>query len=147
MKWYINIDIWVRSRRCDCLVTWFCYQLIAKPGNKAAAPSWPDPYQIKKVKVLRVKIRFIKQNHYISSDLLRLTVFKLEIKFTKWYCAVAHCLNCKLQLKFPEEPFYHSSQLGLTIRLETSASTYSVFPPKIHLKCEVICALLVFVKA
>ena len=35
---------WVRSRRCSCLVTWFCYQLIAKPGNKTAAPSWPDPY-------------------------------------------------------------------------------------------------------
>ena len=23
-----------RSRRCDCLVTWFCYHLIAKPGDK-----------------------------------------------------------------------------------------------------------------
>ena len=36
--------IWVRSGRCDCLVTWFCYQLIAKPGSKTAAPSWPGPY-------------------------------------------------------------------------------------------------------
>ena len=34
----------VRSRNCGCLVTWFCYQLIAKPGNKTAAVSWPDPY-------------------------------------------------------------------------------------------------------
>ena len=32
----------LRSRRCGCLVTWFCYQLIAKPGNKSAAPPWPD---------------------------------------------------------------------------------------------------------
>ena len=32
----------VRSRKCGCLVTWFCYQLIAKPGNKTATPSWPD---------------------------------------------------------------------------------------------------------
>ena len=24
--------------RCGCLVTWFCYQLIAKPGNKTATP-------------------------------------------------------------------------------------------------------------
>ena len=24
--------------------TWFCYQLIAKPGNKTVAVSWPDPY-------------------------------------------------------------------------------------------------------
>ena len=33
-------NIWVRSRNCDCLVTWFCYQLIAKPGNKTAAVWW-----------------------------------------------------------------------------------------------------------
>ena len=36
--------LWVRSRNCGCLVTWFCYQLIAKPGNKTATVSWPDPY-------------------------------------------------------------------------------------------------------
>ena len=34
---------WVRSQNCGCLVTWFCYQLIAKPGNKTAAVPWPDP--------------------------------------------------------------------------------------------------------
>ena len=39
-----TLYIWVRSRNCGCLVTWFCYQLIAKPGNKTAAVSWPDPY-------------------------------------------------------------------------------------------------------
>ena len=38
--WYI----WVGSRNCGCLVTWFCYQLIAKPGNKTATVSWPYPY-------------------------------------------------------------------------------------------------------
>ena len=32
------------SQRCGCLVACFCYHLIAKPGNKTAAPSWPDPY-------------------------------------------------------------------------------------------------------
>ena len=31
---------WVRSQNCGCLVTWFCYQLIAKPGNKTASVSW-----------------------------------------------------------------------------------------------------------
>ena len=36
--------ILVRLWRCGCLVTWFCYQLIVKPGNKTAAPSWLDPY-------------------------------------------------------------------------------------------------------
>ena len=35
--------IWVRSWNCGCLIAWFCYQLIAKPGNKTAAVSvtWP----------------------------------------------------------------------------------------------------------
>ena len=30
-------------RRCVCSVNRFCYQLKAKPGNKTAAPPWPDP--------------------------------------------------------------------------------------------------------
>ena len=34
---------WARSRNCGCLVTWFCYQMIAKPGNKTATVPWPDP--------------------------------------------------------------------------------------------------------
>ena len=42
--WHPMTIIWVRSRNYGCLVTWFCYQLIAKPGDKAAAVSWPDPY-------------------------------------------------------------------------------------------------------
>ena len=37
--------IWVKSRNCGCRVTWFCYHLIAKPGNKTATVPWPDPYE------------------------------------------------------------------------------------------------------
>ena len=32
------MEVWLAN------VSWFCYQLIAKPGNKTAAPPWPDPY-------------------------------------------------------------------------------------------------------
>ena len=39
-----NSDIWVRAWSWGCLVTWFCYHLIAKPGNETASVSWPDPY-------------------------------------------------------------------------------------------------------
>ena len=42
--YYYALCIWVRSRNCGHLVTWFCYQLIAKPGNKTAAVPWPDPF-------------------------------------------------------------------------------------------------------
>ena len=35
---------WVRSGRCSCRVTWFCYRLIAKSGNKKNIHTlWPDP--------------------------------------------------------------------------------------------------------
>ena len=41
---YVFENCMSQTWRCGCLVTWFCCQLIAKPGNKTAAPSWPDPY-------------------------------------------------------------------------------------------------------
>ena len=36
----IKSIIWVRSRMLASLVTWFCYHLIAKPGNMKGAPSY-----------------------------------------------------------------------------------------------------------
>ena len=41
-----KIYTWVRSQNCGCLVTWFCYQLIAKPGNKTATVARSDPYAV-----------------------------------------------------------------------------------------------------
>ena len=48
-KWYVPVFesskitcIWVRSRNCGCLVTWFCYQSITKPDNGTAVV--PRPY-------------------------------------------------------------------------------------------------------
>ena len=41
---WVVMGRWVRSQNCSCLVACFCYQLIAKPGNKTAAVPWPDPY-------------------------------------------------------------------------------------------------------
>ena len=40
----IHIALWVWSQRCGCLVSCFCYQLIAKLSNNTVAPSWPYPY-------------------------------------------------------------------------------------------------------
>ena len=42
---FIAIEIFEygSGHETGCLVTWFCYQLIAKPGNKTATVSWPDP--------------------------------------------------------------------------------------------------------
>ena len=41
----IVLTIWVRSRKWGCLVTWFCYHMIAKLGNKTAAPLWLNPHK------------------------------------------------------------------------------------------------------
>ena len=48
------VIIWVRPQRCGCLVTWVCYQLIAKPGNKTVAFPWPDPYHF--VEIIAIQI-------------------------------------------------------------------------------------------
>ena len=71
--------IGVRSQRCGCLVTWFCYQLIAKPGNKTATPLWPDPSifcrlrsRLRKCKTLEVmQVKFF---WYIEPFLLKVII-------------------------------------------------------------------------
>ena len=35
-----------RSRRWDCLVVWFCYQLMARLDGRMVAPLWPGPCEI-----------------------------------------------------------------------------------------------------
>ena len=57
--------LWVSSRRCGCVVTWFCYQLIAKPGNKTAVPSWPNPY--------------CNDHQVVITDTIRGTVYEADI--------------------------------------------------------------------
>ena len=42
----LNLFIWVRSPYSGCLVTWFCYQLIEKEGNRTAIDPWPHPYNM-----------------------------------------------------------------------------------------------------
>ena len=59
--------MWVKSRNCGCLVTWFCYQLIAKPGNKTAAVPWPDPYGMELDAALRIVYSF-KSIHLICNN-------------------------------------------------------------------------------
>ena len=54
-------NIWVRSRRCTCLVTCFCYQMITKPGHKTDVLLWPDPSVIQKF----VKTSILNLNLYI----------------------------------------------------------------------------------
>ena len=54
MSQFTDTSIWVRSRSCGRLVTWFCYQMIAKPSNKTATHSWSDPYASTELKCLKL---------------------------------------------------------------------------------------------
>ena len=72
---WLNIHcIWVRSRNCGCLVTWFCYELITKPGNKTATVSWPDPYVYELISILSswliLKYRYRRHLIHTSSTLI-----------------------------------------------------------------------------
>ena len=46
---YESLIICIRSWRLSCLVTWFCYHMIAKPGNKTGTPLWPDQYVLNNI--------------------------------------------------------------------------------------------------
>ena len=88
-------NIWVRSWNCGCLVTWFCYQLIAKPGNKTAAVLWPDPYrflaatkQLYEQSCLSVHHTFFTLSHHHES-------FRSNYLWQKWW----PCKRAWLEIK------------------------------------------------
>ena len=94
-------NIRVRSRNCGCLVTWFCYQLIAKPGNKTAAVSWPHPYDVTVPYLLTVDWLIIiwKWTLPIMSKLLKLFNFMWKCYGIFWVYAcevLSHSWNSTL---------------------------------------------------
>ena len=76
---------WVRSQNCGCLVTWFCYQLIAKPGNETAAVPWPDPdktFRNGKVVILKILWLYIWPIHRITVQCL-FCCWKVQLKYSQ----------------------------------------------------------------
>ena len=81
---YRYISIWVRSRNCGWLVTWFCYQLIAKPGNKTAAVSWPDPYTFNSNSSSIVSWIY-PVHHPVQYDILYLVLYLYQVLYLVLY--------------------------------------------------------------
>ena len=85
--------IWVGSRNCGCLVAWFCYQLMARPGSKTVAVPWPDSYVFIVYMTQRLSVCNIYGN---TNDALILVTsywhihfsYVHECIFTALYCAV-----------------------------------------------------------
>ena len=79
--------IWVRSRNCG-------YQLIAKPCNKTAAVSWPEPWFNKKMSSYQYR-----KSHCGDKTILRPSYLHNGISYIGkmtslyWIGALAHILN------------------------------------------------------
>ena len=57
MAHILQTIFWVRSQRCGCLVTQFCYiSWKQMPCNKTTTPSWPDPFSLIKIVALLIQI-------------------------------------------------------------------------------------------
>ena len=98
------VIIWVRSRNCGCLVTWFCYQLISKPGIKTAAVSWPDPYDIQyPMKYLTARHRKSRRSEFFSA-------FK---SLWIWQASSQYYIACEMS-KGSEYLKTHSRRLALS---------------------------------
>ena len=54
---------------CDCLITWFCYQLITIQVNKTAAPPLPDPLTTSKRKKRKTMCIFCGVYIYIPQNM------------------------------------------------------------------------------
>ena len=97
------LTIWVRSRNCGCLVTWFSYQLIAKPGNKTATVSWPDPYAVPPLMTKFTPCWLSVFSFFTSLTCLPWTKWPpfrrryLQMHFREWK---VYCILIKFSLKF-----------------------------------------------
>ena len=85
--------MWVGSRNCGCLVAWFCYQFMAKPGSRTAAVPWPGPYVFTVYMTHRLSVYIL---YWHTNAALILVTSYLHIHFsyvhecilTALYCAV-----------------------------------------------------------
>ena len=94
--------MWVRSRRCACLVTWFWYQLIANPDNKTVAPLWPCPYHPREAEALNLTYHchcftyICNPNTFGGGDIfLYDTIQREREKYQKQiYAMLLNCYRC-----------------------------------------------------
>ena len=91
-RWHHSQVIWIRSLRCVCLVNWFCYQLIAKPGNKTDTLPWPDPLYCTQIKIHMVMINYTACN--INACQINIIDMVIEYQLQKWYKSKSNRSGC-----------------------------------------------------
>ena len=123
--------MWVEPQRCDCLVTWFCYHLIAKPGNRTAPPSWPGARFTKK-NLPAIQIRW-KLYHAITLLLaIRLQQIFAHATTAQLSCHVqnfvAITIRIKLRVKRNIHRIWIAMEKLLVKRARTHVLPYMVAP-------------------
>ena len=83
--------MWVGSRNCGCLVAWFCYQFMAKPGSRTAAVPWPDPYVFTVYMSHRLSLYIL---YWHTNAALLLVTSYLHIHFSYVHECILTALNC-----------------------------------------------------
>ena len=83
--------MWVGSRNCGCLVAWFCYQLMVKPGSRTVAIPWPDPYVFTLYMTHRLSV-YILYGH--TNGALILVTSYLHIHFSYVHECISTALYC-----------------------------------------------------
>ena len=105
-EWHQTLKlICVRSQNFDCPVTWFGYQLIAKPGNRTAKTAtvlWPDSY-VNIEPMLTQFYEAIWHHYYVGHNENR--IFFLITK-QMWQCIIGwHIETWTKQLPFCRQNF------------------------------------------
>ena len=77
-------------RSCGCLVTWFCYQLITKPGNKPVAPPSAGPYSVEGVSKMWSISSIIFFTIYGAVCYQLIHIFWEFKKYLYWYFISTH---------------------------------------------------------
>ena len=110
------------SRRCGCLVTWFCYQMIAKQGNKTATASWPDPYIVVEFQTshtytcIQTHISFSHPHYYKTHN--NLFNLKFDLHETSCFIWPAYIIGTETRLWSVTEWPCHATERKLFLRDE-----------------------------
>ena len=110
-------NIWVRSRNCGCLVTCFCYQLIAKPGIKTAAVSWPDPYERFESWSITENLPSWNDHHFVRG-LNHSTLLVLKLEYSGTNMSIPWLLiPWRLAVSSIQQPWYEMRKINGSLSL------------------------------
>ena len=119
---------------------WFCYQLIAKPSNKTAAVSWPDPYIFNEFYLgthdIPPCVPFFNQLKWTNLIYITIPSNKYHKSTNKWllsvkFTAVANCilhpepyrhLNELSNRATPQYPILYNIWLKISVEVKTPTS-------------------------